>query len=216
VSDQAALAAFVAAMFALQVTRSAVVRRRTFSPWVVDAAVVLAVFAVAATLERAMGRQAMCACGTFRLWVGDVWSAENSQQLTDPYSFTHVEHGILFYWLLRAIAPRMSLGRRLALALSIEAAWEVAENTNTVIQRYREATVSLLYDGDTVLNTLGDLLCCLLGFGLASRLPGRLAFALVVVTEVALAIWIRDGLLLNVLMLLYPIEAVRRWQLGDR
>jgi hypothetical protein len=162
----------------------------------------------------AMGRSATCRCGVVSLWSGDIWSNQNSQQLADAYSFTHVTHGVLFYWLLRGLAGRLPLGLRAILALSIEAVWEVFENTDATIQRYREATISLDYYGDSVLNSFGDLLFCLIGFALAARLPGRVALVGVVLLEIVLALWIRDSLLLNVLMLLYPIQLIKDWQLA--
>ena len=130
----------------------------------------------------------------------------------DPYSFTHVLHGFLAYGLLTLIAPRLSAVWRLWLAISIEALWELVENSEFVIRRYREQTAALGYQGDTVVNSLSDILLCGLGFALAHRLGFRLTAALFVATEVALGAWIRDGLLLNVLMLIHPIDAVREWQ----
>jgi hypothetical protein len=179
-----------------------------------DVAILLALAAVEVATLLAMGREAVCRCGVVGLWSGDVWSNQNSQQLADPYSFTHLTHGVLFYWLLRLLAGRQPLGLRAILALSIEAVWEVFENTDATIQRYREATISLDYYGDSALNSFGDLLCCLLGFALAARLPGRVALVGVVVLEVVLAVWIRDSLALNILMLIRPIQAIKDWQLG--
>ena len=174
----------------------------------------IGVLALMAGVMLAMGRHPFCQCGVVRLWSGDIWSSENSQQLADPYSFTHVTHGVLFYWLLRPLAGRVPLWARRLAALGIETAWELFENTDYVIQRYREATVSLDYYGDSVLNSVGDLAFCLVGFWLAARLPWRVMLAGVVLTEVALALWIRESLLLNIVMLLYPIQAIKDWQLA--
>jgi hypothetical protein len=174
----------------------------------------LAILVLDAVVMLAMGRHPFCQCGWVSLWSGDIWSSENSQQLADAYSFTHITHGVLFYWLLLPLAGAVPLWLRRALALGIETAWELFENTDYVIQRYREATVSLDYYGDSVLNSAGDLAFCLVGFWLATRLPGRVTVVGVVLSEVALALWIRDGLLLNVLMLLYPIQAIKDWQLA--
>jgi hypothetical protein len=182
--------------------------------WRLDLLLPLALVGMVAALMLATGQHAFCRCGVVGLWSGDVWSSQNSQQLADAYSFTHVTHGVLFYWLLRPLSPSLPLWSRRVLALAIEAAWELFENTDYVIQRYREATVSLDYNGDSVLNSTGDLLCCLVGFWLATRLPGRVVLVGVVLVEVALTLWIRDSLLLNVLMLLYPIPAIREWQLA--
>jgi len=132
----------------------------------------------------------------------------------DPYSFTHVLHGFVLCGLLALIVPRLSQIWQLWLAVSIEALWEVLENSEFVIRRYREETAALGYHGDTIVNSLGDILVCGLGFVLARRLGLRRTLVLFVVTEVVLAIWIRDNLTLNILMLIYPIEGVKEWQAG--
>lgn len=163
---------------------------------------------------RGQGRFWLCSCGYFLLWSGNVLSSDNSQHLLDPYSFTHVLHGFLFWWLLAWTLPRLSIIWRLALAVSLEALWEVIENSNFVIQRYREATLALGYQGDTIVNSLGDILLCALGFLIARRLGWRRSFLVFVVTEVVLLIWIRDSLLLNILMLIYPIDGIKEWQMG--
>jgi len=133
----------------------------------------------------------------------------------DPYSFTHVLHGFVFCGLLALIVPRLTEVWQLWLAVSIEALWEVVENSEFVIRRYREETAALGYQGDTIVNSLADILLCGLGFVLARRLGFHRTVALFVVTEVALAVWIRDNLSLNVLMLIYPIDAVKEWQAAD-
>jgi hypothetical protein len=130
----------------------------------------------------------------------------------DPYSFTHVLHGFVLCGLLALIVPRLAAIWQLCLAVCIEAAWEVVENSEFVIRRYREETAALGYHGDTIVNSLSDVLVCGVGFVLARHLGFRRTFALFVVTEVALALWIRDNLTLNILMLIHPIDAVREWQ----
>lgn len=187
--------------------------RRTLSPATV-AALCAALAAGAAVLLLAMGRTPWCECGTLRLWSGDAWGPENSQHLLDPYTFTHLTHGVLFYALLRLAAGRLGIGARLVVAVALEAGWEVLENTDAVIDRYRAATMALGYYGDSVVNSVGDIAACAAGFLLASRLPTRVTIFGVVALEAALALWIRDGLLLNVVMLVHPIEAVKRWQAG--
>jgi hypothetical protein len=144
--------------------------------------------------------------------VGRPWSSDNSQHLLDPYSFTHVLHEFVLCGLVALIAPRLSAVWQLWLAVSIETVWEVVENSEFVIRRYREETAALGYQGDTVVNSLTDILLCGLGFVLAHHLGFRRTVAIFVVTEIALAIWIRDSLLLNILMLIYPIDAVKEWQ----
>jgi hypothetical protein len=183
---------------------------RQFWAW---PAIVL-VLPVAVALLRSQGRLWRCACGQIYLWTGDVWSSDNSQHWLDPYSFTHLLHGLVFFWLLAWAAPRLSLLWRFWLALAIEALWEVVENSAFVIQRYREATAALGYQGDTIVNSLGDILVCGLGFWLAHSLGWRRSLALFVMVELVLLLWIRDSLILNVIMLLYPIEAIKTWQIG--
>ena len=161
-----------------------------------------------------MGRNLWCTCGRLVPWVGDAWGPENSQHLADPYTFTHLTHGVLLYLLLRIVAGRTPLGTRALMALVLESSWEIVENTDFVIDRYRTATKALGYHGDSVANSIGDILACMAGFGLASWLPVAATVALTLAQEVALLLWIRDSLLLNVVLLAHPIEAVKRWQLG--
>lgn len=160
------------------------------------------------------GRLWICQCGTVKLWVGNIWSADNSQHLFDPYTFTHVLHGFIFCGVLALAVPRLSFAWRLSLATVIEAAWEVFENSAFIIDRYRTVTLALGYTGDTVVNSLTDILACIIGALLARRLGVWKSAALFIATELALALWIRDGLLLNLLMLVYPIPSIRTWQMG--
>ena len=177
-------------------------------PWLA----IVAVLVVAAYQLRSQGRLWWCSCDYLLLWSGDPWSSDNSQHLLDPYSVTHVLHGFLFCGLIALIAPRLRKAWQLWLAIALEAVWEVIENSRFVIERYREETAALGYQGDTIVNSLADILLCGVGFVLARRLGFRRTLALFVVTEVALAVWIRDNLSLNVLMLIYPIEVVKEWQ----
>ncbi len=148
------------------------------------------------------------------LWSGDVWSMHNSQHLVDHYSFTHVSHGLIFALLFAFIPPlrRQSFAWRLVPAVTIEAAWEILENTPLIINRYREATMALGYNGDSIGNSLGDIACFILGFAFATGLRWYWSVSLFLATEVILLLTIRDNLLLNVLMLLWPFDAVREWQ----
>lgn len=178
------------------------------------AAAGIAIIAVAIVALRWMGRTPFSTSGLVQLWSADAWGPENSQQLFDPYTFTHITHGALIYGLLWSLAGGLPLRVRGLLAVALEASWEVYENTDAVIERYRAATIAVGYYGDSVFNSVGDILACLVGFALAARLPVRATVALVIGLELVLALWIRDSLVLNVIMLLYPIESLKTWQQG--
>jgi Protein of unknown function (DUF2585) len=172
------------------------------------------IIAAAAAILLAMGQPLICRCGTVKLWQGEVMSPENSQQLADWYSPSHLIHGLLFYGLLWLIARRRSLGLRAVVALLIECAWEILENSPIIIDRYREATISLGYRGDSVINSVSDLAFMLFGFWLAARLPVAVSIALAILLELAVGSIIRDNLTLNIIMLVWPLDAIRTWQAG--
>jgi hypothetical protein len=175
----------------------------------------LGIVAAAAGVLYAMGRIPMCKCGTIKLWYGGRGDSEMSQHLTDWYSYSHVLHGIIFYWLLSIVAKgRLSVAARMVIAMGIEAGWEIFENTPFIINRYRAQTVSRDYFGDSIVNSVGDMLSMLAGFLLASRLPAWVTVFLLIATEVLLLALIRDNLTLNVIMLIHPVEWIRQWQSG--
>jgi hypothetical protein len=161
----------------------------------------------------AEGRMLLCSCGEFRFWIGDTCSSNNSQQLFDPYSFTHILHGVLLFWVVALLWRRVAPSTQLCLALALEAAWEVFENTSFVIDRYRAETAALGYTGDTIVNSLGDLACALVGFVVAQKLGMRWSVVVFLLVEIVLSIWIKDSLLLQLLMLIRPVEAIKLWQM---
>ena len=174
---------------------------------------VIASFVATAILLRLEGRLWICACGTVQIWAGQVCSADNSQHFLDPYSFTHVLHGFLFFWLIAWLVPRLNPNWQLTLAVAVEALWEVFENTNFIIDRYRSETAALGYNGDTVVNSFGDILCCLIGFMIARRLGLRRSLVVFVALELVLIIWIRDSLLLEIVMLVFSVDAIKALQM---
>ncbi len=179
--------------------------------WLFLAGVILLVQGIALLW---MGRVAICKCGTVKFWHGVVKSSENSQHLTDWYTFSHVLHGLIFYAALTFLLPRASWAAKLAAAIALEAGWEIIENTEMVINRYRTATISLDYFGDSVVNSLMDTVAMVVGFLTAKFLPVGASIGLGLAVETFMALMIRDNLLLNVVMLVWPMDAVARWQGG--
>lgn len=187
-------------------------QRGLANPRALAVAVVLLLATVASL--RMEGRIWWCACRTPTPFSTDVTSPHNSQHLLDAYSFSHLLHGIIFYWCLRLLAPRVSPAWMLVIALAIEAGWEVLENSPLVIARYRAATAAQGYSGDSIVNSAGDVLSCAAGFFLARRLGWLLSIALFVAVELVMLVLIRDNLTLNIIMLLYPMEWLKQWQMG--
>ena len=161
----------------------------------------------------AMGRIPFCKCNVISVWSGDVVSSQQSQQLFDPYTFTHVIHGIAFYLLLWLFfGRRLSAAQRFLIAIGIEGAWEIIENTDYVINRYREATISLDYYGDSIFNSVGDIISMAIGFIMAWKFPKKITIGIVILIELLLLYFIRDNLTINMIMLIHPVEAIKHWQ----
>ena len=175
-------------------------------------AIILSLMALQASVEYFMGRLWICSCSTIRLWVGDIWSSELSQQLFDWYTASHIVHGILFYGALRLALPRAPVLVRLAIAVGLEACWEIAENSPMVIEAYRKQALAAGYTGDSILNSLSDTLSMMTGFAIARLLPWKSTMALMLVLEIGVGALVHDNLTLNILNFIHRFPAIEAWQ----
>ena len=191
------------------------------SPWmtkgspvrVVGAASAIAI--IMAVVLRFNGRIWWCKFGDWAIYVNQAWnSSHTSQHIFDPYSFTHVLHGVLGFWLAGLLLKNYRKSVWLVVTLAVEAAWELLENSNFIIEKYRENTASLDYFGDSIANSIGDLMACAVGFLIALKLGVWRSLIFFVIVELILLFWIRDGFLLNIVMLVYPLEWIKQWQMG--
>lgn len=183
---------------------------RDYFPWIAVTVIVI----ISMISLNFQGRVWWCTAGDYLPWAWGVWTTHNSQHVIDPYSFTHILHGVLEFWLIGHVFRKMPLAWRFVLAILIESSWEVAENTDYVINRYREATISLDYFGDSIINSIADIFFCGLGFLIGYKLRFWRSLILFLATEIILVLWIRDSLIINIIMLIFPIEAIKRWQIG--
>jgi hypothetical protein len=174
---------------------------------------IAAVLGVTVLLLHREGRSWICSCGTLSIWSGQVCSANNSQQFLDPFSFTHVLHGFVYAFLLWRVLPRLTTAWNLCFAITLGSLWELFENSEFIINRYRTETAALGYHGDTIVNSLGDILCCAVGFMIARQLGFRRALVVFLAVELVLLVWIKDSLLLETVMLIHPIGVVKQWQM---
>ncbi len=159
------------------------------------------------------GRGLWCPAGDLIPWSFDVWSQHNSQHVLDWYTPSHFSHGLLFFLAIHFWIPDRFRIYGSSICVFMESGWELLENSNFIIQRYREATIALDYFGDSVLNSVSDILWCALGYQIASRLrPGQILF-LFLGLELMTLYFIRDNLSLNVLMLIYPVQSIKDWQM---
>lgn len=180
----------------------------------IPAYAIITIVVVAVVMLAWQGRVVWCQSGDYVPWAWNIWSSHNSQHILDPYTFTHILHGVLEFWLIGLVFWKMPMAWRLVLAVFIESTWEVAENSSYIINRYREETISLDYFGDSIINSIADIIACASGFLLAYKLRFWRSAAFFAATELILILTIRDSLIINIIMLIYPIQAIKAWQIG--
>lgn len=170
------------------------------------------ILAITAWIELGSGRSFFGPDGNFGWWEGSVWSSENSQRVADAYTFSHVIHGMIFYAFLWLVARKVPVKYRFLIALFFEAGWELLENSPIIIDRYRAVTISLGYVGDSVLNSLSDIVFAGMGFLISRYSKFWVSVFLIIFMEIGCLFWVRDNLTLNVIMLVYPLESIKTWQ----
>lgn len=179
----------------------------------IPAYAIFAIIVVAVVFLSWQGRVIWCQAGDYMPWAWNIWSSHNSQHILDPYTFTHILHGVLEFWLIGLVFWKMPMAWRLVLAVFIESTWEVAENSSYIINRYREETISLDYFGDSIINSIADIVACASGFVFARYLRFWRSLLFFLATEAILILTIKDSLIINIVMLLFPIQAIKDWQM---
>lgn len=174
----------------------------------------VSIIIIAASAEYYMGRSFFGPDGRFGLWESNILSVENSQRLFDPYSFTHFSHGLIFFAIVWFAASKLPAERRFLIAAALEASWEILENSSFIIERYRAETASLGYFGDSILNSAGDVISMSIGFWFAHKLPAKVSVATFITIEILLLLLIKDNLIINVVMLVWPLKFIKEWQLS--
>lgn len=195
-----------------ETSQSAIIHSQADQWHTSDSGKLVAILAVMCAVLVGLGRVPWCSCGVYIPWSWEVMSKHNSQHFIDAYSFTHMLHGCLFFGFLWPLRKRLSDKQRVFIACLIEACWELLENSPIIIERYREATISLDYYGDSILNSVADVFCCLLGYILTSRIRWYWSIAIFAIVELILLATIRDSLILNIIMLTYPLDSILQWQ----
>ena len=183
-----------------------------FNKYKVIILIFIAIVSLTFSIEYMMGRSLLGPDGHFGLWESDIWSNENSQRVADPYTFSHIAHGLIFYWFLSLVAKRLPKRYRFLIAVLLEASWENLENSPLIINRYRDATIATGYVGDSILNSISDIFFAGFGYIFAMKMPPWVSVSLLIFMEVGCLLWVRDNLTLNVLMLIYPSESIKVWQ----
>lgn len=178
-------------------------------------AAAVAVTALMSLLLWSMGRIWWCKLGDWAIYINEAWgSSHTSQHVLDPYVFTHILHGVAFFWITGLIFSKLTNEWRFLIATIAEAGWEILENSNFIIEKYRANTASFDYFGDSIVNSIADVAACALGFWIAVKLGAWKSLAFFVIVELFLILWIRDSLLINILMLIYPLDSIKQWQIG--
>ena len=186
-------------------------RRQNLLPFILS----LTSLAIMVGVLYGQGRVWWCKLGDYAIYISEAWnSGHTSQHFFDPYTFTHVLHGVLLFWLAALIFSNLSTAWRFFIAIFAESSWEVFENSTFIVEKYRANTASLDYFGDSIFNSVGDVLACAVGFWIAVKVGWWRSLIFFVLTEICLLLWIRDSLLVNIVMLLYPLDAIKQWQMN--